>query len=169
MNGPPIFRTLESSEVEAAYSIYMDTFNWLKKKEIRQWLVPKKQELFEKDRANKGLYGLFVGNMLACIACMDIIASGGWSDITLASNALWIYRLAVADFFRGRKLGEYMMERLKDCARTMNKSHLYLDCVDVDNFLPAYYEKLGFRRLGAKDITYPSGNTFPMVLLEAVL
>jgi len=44
---------------------------------------------------------------------------------------------------------------------------LYLDCVNNNEFLPAYDQSCGFERLSQRAITYKSGNTFPMVLMRA--
>jgi ribosomal protein S18 acetylase RimI-like enzyme len=43
---------------------------------------------------------------------------------------------------------------------------VYLDCVDVAGFLPAFYERLGFAKVVERDIAYSSGNRFPMVLMR---
>jgi hypothetical protein len=43
---------------------------------------------------------------------------------------------------------------------------LYLDCVDVAGFLPAFYARLGFTKIAERSTTYPTGNRFSMVLMR---
>jgi hypothetical protein len=38
--------------------------------------------------------------------------------------------------------------------------------VDEKGFLPLYYGNLGYSVVARQEITYPSGNTFPMVLMR---
>ncbi len=44
-------------------------------------------------------------------------------------------------------------------------SAVFLDCVD-GGFLPGYYGGLRYAVLARKDITYPSGNLFPVALMS---
>jgi hypothetical protein len=57
------------------------------------------------------------------------------------------------------------MRECEAMIRDAGASEVFLDCVDT-GFLPRYYLSLGYEVLAQKDITYPSGNTFPMVLMK---
>jgi ribosomal protein S18 acetylase RimI-like enzyme len=74
--------------------------------------------------------------------------------------------LATAQNFRGRRLGEVAVRMACEHLVIAGVNVVHLDCVDVDGFLPAFYERLGFVKVAERNITYPSGNSFPMVLMR---
>jgi hypothetical protein len=59
-------------------------------------------------------------------------------------------------------------ERAKTIVLDAGANEVFIDCVD-GGFLPPYYAGIGYEALGHKEITYPSGNTFPMVLMRKEL
>ena len=74
--------------------------------------------------------------------------------------------LATAPSFGGKKLGEKAVTEALALLDAKGVEEVYLDCVDEGDFLPSFYQKLGFSVLARKNITYPSGHAFPMVLMK---
>jgi ribosomal protein S18 acetylase RimI-like enzyme len=63
-------------------------------------------------------------------------------------------------------IGRKVVRAAEDYIRTLNGEEVFLDCVDEKGFLPLYYGSLGYSVVARQEITYPSGNTFPMVLMR---
>jgi len=166
-----LFRLLTYAELKDCYSVYFEAFEWLKAKKIPQWFVPISPHVFEDSQKKGELYGLFIDDVLAGIACLNAGTPKKWADEVKLPHTLWINHLAVGNAFHGQKLGKRMVERLKAYAREATVPFLHLDCVDVDGVLPTYYEKLGFRVITAKDnMTHDiSPDRFRMSLMVAQL
>ena len=161
-----IFRRLLSSESDLGYSIYLEAFRWLNAKGIRQWLAPLPRSVYDRRQALGENYGLFMEGNLAVILSLVSGTPQEWADLVVEAHTWWLQNLATAKAFRGKRLGELAVSMagehlLRDCVR-----EVYLDCVDVGGFLPGFYQKLGFVKVCGRNITYPSGNTYPMVLMR---
>jgi ribosomal protein S18 acetylase RimI-like enzyme len=160
----PRFRTLAPSEVDGAFKGYLDVFEWLAAKGVRQWLRPLSREAFAERQAKGELFGYFVEEQLAAVVTIAFETSPYWLREAGSESRWWIKSLAVAPGFRHAGIG---VRTLGECERHLlgcGARGAILDCVDA-GFLPGYYSKIGFSEVARKDITYPSGNTFLMVLM----
>jgi ribosomal protein S18 acetylase RimI-like enzyme len=63
-------------------------------------------------------------------------------------NSGYLHGLAISDDYRGKGLGAHIINIAKDIATTEDKDFLRLDCSVNDEPLCAYYESLGFYRVG---------------------
>jgi GNAT superfamily N-acetyltransferase len=158
------FRQLSLNELDLGYSVYLSAFEWLKAQGIRQWLVPLPRSVYEARQARGENYGLFVDDQLAVIVSLGPGTPAGWADVLTEPQTWWVHTLAAGPDHRGRGLGARTLQRATAHLQERGLPEVYLDC--LAGVLPAYYARLGFAQLGAKDITYPSGNTFPMVLMK---
>ncbi|MBN3787247.1 GNAT family N-acetyltransferase [Burkholderia sp. Ac-20353] len=70
-------------------------------------------------------------------------------------NAGYLHGLSVRDGFRGLGLGNYAIDWSAEFVRAHNRDRLRLDCEVKNARLCAYYESLGFARVGMKP--FPSG------------
>lgn len=161
-----LLRTLHGHEVDAAYRVYLEAFEWLKRNGIRQWLVPIPRGVYAQAQERGENLGLFVGNELAVALSLRQEASPYWREELGEERRWWLSTLATAERFRGKNLGRRAVEEAWVLAQVNGASALYLDCVDARGFLPAFYRRLGYSELARKTITYPSGNSFPMVLMR---
>jgi ribosomal protein S18 acetylase RimI-like enzyme len=161
-----LFRGIQSAEVDEAYRIYMEAFDWLKAKGIRQWLValPKDKYLDRQQRGEN--FALFIGGRVAAIVSLAWEVSPFWQKEVGADAYWWLSMLAVATEFRGVRIGEQTVIEAENWLRGKGATEMFLDCVDERGFLPSFYKRLGFDEVYRKSITYPSGNTFPMVLMR---
>lgn len=165
----PVFRQLSADEFDSGYEIYLTAFDWLKAKGIRQWLVPLARPIYETRHQRGENYGLFVDGHLAVTLSLSCGTPREWADVVSKPRTWWLQTLATAQNFRGRKLGELTVRIAEAHLVEQQVKDLYLDCVDAAGFLPAFYARLGFVKLEQRNITYPSGNMFPMVLMKKVL
>jgi hypothetical protein len=152
----PFLRGLRIDEVEAAYAIYLEACTWLKEKGVKQWLSPKPKTVFVARQRQGENYGLFLGTDLVAIA-----------TLSFETHECWKEELGAA-MRRRRRLGEETVAAAESFLHSKEASELFLDC-GADGILPAYYGKLGYDALANKAITYPSGNTYPIVLMRKVI
>ena len=164
--GSPVLRALHGREVDAAYRVYGEAFEWLKRNGVRQWLVPIPRGVYAQMQKHGDNVGLFVGKELAVVLSLRHEASPYWREELGDERRWWLSTLATAERFRGRKLGERAVEEAWVLAQVKGAGALFLDYVDARGFLPAFYRRLGYSDLARKIITYPSGNSFPMVLMR---
>jgi len=165
----PVLRQLASSEADFGYAVYLAAFRWLNDKGIRQWLVPQRRDIFDSRQKRSENYGLFIGEALAVVLSLVQGTPAEWANVIPERETWWLHNLATAQNFRGRKLGEVTVKMACEYLVKAGVNAVYLDCVDVADFLPAFYKRLGFAKIAERNIAYPSGNSFPMVLMRKEL
>jgi ribosomal protein S18 acetylase RimI-like enzyme len=164
-----IFRRLLTSESEQGYSIYLEAIRWLNANGIRQWLAPLPRSVYDRRQALGENYGLFMDGCLTVVLSLVCGTPHEWADIVVEAHTWWLQNLATAEGFRGKRLGESAVSMAGEHLLRDFVPEVYLDCVDVGGFLPGFYQKLGFVKVCGRNITYPSGNTYPMVLMRREL
>ena len=161
-----VFRQLSQNEGDLGYEIYSAAFNWLNTNGIRQWLVPLRRSDYEDRQEHEENYGSFIGDELAMIVSLTRRIPNEWADILSKKQIWWMQTLVTAQNFRGKNLGKFTIQMIQTYLARQNVCELFLDCVDVAGFLPTFYSNLGFVKIEQRNITYSSGNTFPMVLMK---
>jgi ribosomal protein S18 acetylase RimI-like enzyme len=162
------FRRVVDSEIDDAYGIYREVFDWLRGKGVRQWLRPLSREVFAKHQRSGELFAYHVHNSPAAVVTLAFEKNSHWSEKIGEGRHWWISALAVSRAYRGAEVGTRVMRQSEALMQSAGASEAFLDCVDA-GFLPGYYIRLGYEEFGRKDIRYPSGNTYPMVLMKKSL
>jgi hypothetical protein len=162
-----MFRALTDTEAESAYDIYLSAFAWLRARQIRQWLVPTQRDTYFAYVINREVFGLFDSAVLLAVGRLCYEQNLHWKDITGEQNHWWLSSLVVRRNSTYPEKGRSFVFAGLSYLKRRSCDGLYLDCVNNNEFLPAYYQSCGFERLSQKAITYKSGNTFPMVLMRA--
>ncbi len=137
----------------------------LAEKGVRQWLRPVELESFFERQSRGELLGCFAGFELAAVVTLGFEASPYWTEEIGGEPRWWIKSLAVSPRFRGAGIGAFSMAECERAVGNAGAEAVFLDCVDA-GFLPGYYAKAGYGEISRKEITYPSGNSFPMVLMR---
>ena len=159
------FQQVEDAELESAHTVYLEVFEWLKVKGVRQWLRPISREVFFERHCKGELFALYADDRLAAVVTLAFEVNSYWPEKVSEAPNWWIKSLGVARCFHNAGIGRRMMGECEAHLLKTGAVEVFLDCVDGD-FLPGYYTQLGHEELGRKDITYPTGNTFPMVLMR---
>jgi len=159
-------RRLQKEEFDQAYAIYLDAFEWLKAKGARQWLVPISRIAYQERHLRGENFGYFISGELCAIVSLANILTKHWIAQLGEFPQWWISMLAVSSSHRGMGIGREMVRAVEDYIGTLDGKEVFLDCVDEKGFLPLYYGSLGYSIVARQEITYPSGNTFPMVLMR---
>jgi hypothetical protein len=164
MRVPYEFRAIARSEVEVAYAVYLEVFEWLSAKGIRQWLHALPFDVFLERERQRELFGCFIEKRVAAVVSLTLEPSPYWPELG-TENRWWIKTLAVDRRLRGTGAGTVTVQGCENLVWNASAGEIFLDCVDV-GFLPSYYAEIGYTVLGRKDITYPSGNTFHVALMK---
>jgi ribosomal protein S18 acetylase RimI-like enzyme len=83
-------------------------------------------------------------------------------------NAAYLHRLAIKQDQHGQSLGEQLVNYAEQEAIKLDKQYLRLDCEDGNEKLCAYYEKLGFKKVGTKELI-SRGEGYVAALFEKLL
>lgn len=76
-----------------------------------------------------------------------------WGKTGTDRQAGYIHSLMVSDSFRGQKVGEQMITWALQQIASNNRNLARLDCPAMNRKLCGYYEKLGFKRVNARNGT----------------
>ena len=162
------FHKISIEEVSVAHSAYIGVYDWLNAKGVRQWLRALSQETFFDRQRDGQLFALYIDNRVVAIVTLAFESNNYWLEVTGDESRWWIKSLAVVRAWRGEGVGKRVMLECETIVRDAGVSEVFMDCVDT-GFLPHYYSSLGYEALAQKEITYPSGNAFLMVLLRKEL
>ena len=162
------FRPVAHEEFDGALKVYLEVFEWLNAKGIRQWLHPLSRQTFAERQHRGELLAHFAGDLPVSIVTLAFEVNSDWPEKIAEGRRWWIKSLAVSRRYSGAGIGVRVMENCEALIQNAGADEAFLDCVDA-GFLPGYYASLGYEELGRKDITYPSGNKFPMVLMRKKL
>ena len=159
------FHKINIEEVSAAHSAYMGVYEWLNAKGVRQWLRALSPETFVERQRDGQLFALYVDDRVAAVVTIAFEAGTYWLETIGHEGRWWVKSLAVVRAWRGAGVGKRVMRECEGVVRDAGANEIFLDCV-ATGFLQPYYAGLGYEALAHKDITYPSGYTFPMVLMR---
>lgn len=67
-------------------------------------------------------------------------------------KALYIHSLVVREQFEGKGLGNIIINKVAEKAKSLNYPYLRLDAVAKNTKLCNYYKKLGFKKVGEKSL-----------------
>jgi ribosomal protein S18 acetylase RimI-like enzyme len=159
------FRPLTKTEVKEAYSLYLKVVSWLGARGIRQWLRPLSREVFVERQEDGELFALFHDARMVAIVSLAFEQDTDWKQHLSPAKRWWIKSLAVSRLHGGRAVGEHAIRHCETHLAAAGATEAWLECVDT-GFLPDYYGRLGYEVVKRTEITYPSGNTFPVALMR---
>lgn len=160
------FRQAVASEIDPAHKAYLGVYEWLNKKGVRQWLMSLSRETFAGRQQRGEIFIHREDDQLAAVVTVAYEHSPYWTEILGEEKRWWVKTLAVVRSRSGPAVGERVMRACEGWVHDRGAADVFVDCVDA-GFLPGYYSRLGYQELGRKNIAYPSGYTFPMVLLRS--
>jgi hypothetical protein len=160
-------RALGSHEAAAACEVYMRGFSWLRDRQIRQWLIPTPRQSFDHYAVSGELFGLFADEFPIVVGRVAHEHNPHWSEELREEKFWWLSLFSTDRSHTEAGSGRTFLCELFAYLETRTATALHLDCVNIKEALPSFYHACGFARLAEKDVTYQSGNTFPMMLMRA--
>lgn len=163
------FAALTTHEIPAAHAIYGRTFDWLTAKGVRQWLLRLDEATFAKRQAAGEAFAIHVDGALAGCVFVPFETIAYYGDELKSTPRWWMHTLVVDRAFAGLGVGERAVAAVGALVRARGGDSLWLHCVNDANHaevIPSYYARQGFAEVLRTDVTYPSGNSFPMVVMS---
>lgn len=168
MKTPGELRAVPATAVADAYALYLEVFTWLNAKRVRQWLRAIPLEEFAERQARGELFAWHRGPAMAAIVTLAREKDADWDPIIGAAERWWLKTLAVGRAHAGQDLGAQVLAASERHLAAIGATDVHLECVDT-GFLPDYYARFGYTVVHRANITYPSGNTFPVCLMRKPL
>lgn len=162
------FGKLRDDQFDAAHAILVTATEWLLFRNIRQWTVPFPRQTYREWQDEGANYGLMRYGELAAVVSIRRSTPPYWIDRLGREDLWWLSKLAVAPAFRGQGLGRIAVETSKRTLSDDAVPEVYTDVVYGNNFLPEYYQSLGFEALCRQNTAMRTG-LFDMVLLKSQL
>ena len=166
------FSPLTAADVSAAHAMYNRTFDWLTTKGVRQWLVRLDTATFAKRQTAGEAFVIHLDGVLAGCVFVPFETLGYYGDECKTVPRWWIHTLVIDRSFAGLGVGELAVAAVCDLVRERGGDSVWLHCVNDANHaevIPSYYSRLGFEEVLRTEVTYPSGNAFPMVVMRKAL
>ena len=163
---------LAGQDVSSAHAIYNRTFDWLAAKGVRQWLLRLDEATFGKRQTASEAFAIHTDGELAGCVFVPFETIAYYGDELKAVRRWWMHTLVVDRAFAGLGLGEQAVAVVCDLVRERGGDSVWLHCVNDANHaevIPGYYARLGFDEVLRTDVIYPSGNSFPMVVMRKSL
>jgi hypothetical protein len=157
-----VFRRLQVSELERAYAIVCEADAWLSRNRLPHWCVP--YDVYHKRQMSGENYGWFVNCELAVVVTLRACKPLGWDDHIPEREVMWLSTLNTAQRFRGRRLGDVMLEHVERHLSEQNVDVLYLDC--YYGFLSDYYAARGFEWIARLAAVFEDGSLHDNVLMR---
>ena len=166
------FSLLSELDVIAAHAIYNRSFDWLTTKGVRQWLLRLDKATFAKRQAAGEAFAIHVDSALAGCVFVPFETISYYGDELKTVPRWWMHTLVIDRVFAGLGVGELAVAAVCDLVRERGGDSVWLHCVNGVNHaevIPSYYARLGFDEVLRTEVTYPSGNAFPMVVMRKSL
>lgn len=163
------FSPLSSTGIPVAHALYDRTFDWLTAKGVRQWLLRLNEATFAKRQSAGEAFAIHADGELAGCVFVPFETLAYYGDDFKTVPRWWMHTLVIDRVFAGRGVGERAVAAVCDWVRERGGDAVWLHCVNDANHaevIPSYYARLGFDEVLRTEVTYPSGNAFPMVVMQ---
>lgn len=159
---------LSDTDIRAARDFYGRAFDWLAAKGVRQWLLRLDEAAFVERQSAGQAFAILVDGRLAGSVFLAFETIPYYREALKQTPRWWMHTLVIDRAFAGRGVGEQAVAAVCDWVRGQRADSLWLHCVNDAShaeFMPSYYARLGFDEYLRAEVTYPSGNAFPMVVM----
>lgn len=155
------------SEIATALYLLKSAATTLQQKGIDQWKIwldppAEKISWVEAGFAHGEFYFILIEDRIAGMYRLLNKDELYWGP--QAVNAWYIHSLVVLQEFSGQQIGKRVLEQLIGEARTRGIPFFRLDCNAANKALCAYYESLGFKQVGVKQMPHSLNNLYEMAL-----
>ena len=149
------FRIVKITEIDKILSILNSIARDLKLKKVSQWtqwLDPTKTDIkWVEDKINSGFF-FFIVDEQDLIGMFSLSDSDEkyWGKQNI--KAKYLHSLSILPKFKGQKLGEKVIQKIKTDLRKTDNKYLRLDCIASNKTLKDYYQSQGFNYLRTTEI-----------------
>ena len=146
----------KSSDFEIAIELLQSAASTLAKKNISQWdywMNPPQEKIIwlEEGFKRKEFYLIktSIGKLIGMVRIMnkDLTYWGEMND-----KAIYVHSLIIKEEFKGHKIGQKVIDKIKGKAKKKEIGLMRLDCDNSNKKLCKYYENIGFQKVGEKQL-----------------
>lgn len=161
-------RPASSTEIKIALGLLKSAATTLQQKGIDQWSIwldppTEKISWVEAGFANGEFYFILIEDRIAGMYRLLTEDELYWGPQDV--KAWYVHSLVVLQEFSGQQIGKRVLAQLINEAKTRGIPMFRLDCNAANKDLCAYYENLGFKQVGAKQMPHSLNNLYEMKLL----
>ena len=161
------FKQLSADDFNEAYALVKEAFEWLKLKQLPNWLVP--YQSYYTRHANGENYGLFIDKVLRAVVTLTDDYPTIWRQSIKHQDFIWLATLARAREVAKVPYGKILVRFAEQYVASQGKSAVYLDCYYSNGKLPLFYEQCGYKLLERKMIAFEDGSKHDSVLMAKEL
>lgn len=138
-------------EAEAAFSVIKRVAVWLAQKDRRQRIANTDFDTYMRWQDDKVNYVVLDGKEIAGVFSLPRERFDEWSMVDVKEPVVWLRALATDPAHQKKGVGAFAVNEALNLIASPEP--LYLDC--VSDFLPGYYESLGFETIARQTRRYP--------------
>lgn len=156
------FSRLPESRVEEAFAVLQRVAKSIEAKGRRQRISKTSLDTYRSWQAEQANYIVTKGDEIIGLITIRRELLVDWPEFVKLGPVWMVRALATHPDHRGKGVGAVAMrEAINLCG---GKESIYLDC--VSEFLPSYYEQLGFTSIARQDQTCTDGKTYDISLMR---
>jgi ribosomal protein S18 acetylase RimI-like enzyme len=160
-------RRASPKEIEIALALLKSAATTLQQKGIDQWKIwldppAEKINWVEAGFTNQEFHFILIDDRIAGMYRLLNEDELYWGPQEV--NACYIHSLVVLQEYSGQQIGRRVLAQLIAEARTHGIPFFRLDCNAANKALCAYYESLGFKQVGVKQMPHSLNNLYEMAL-----
>jgi len=134
-----------AADVPAAQAVIDGARRWLRSRGIDQWQDSVPDAVLLRDAEQGSLFVVRQDEVVVAMVTVFDSDSETWG--AESSPALYVHRLAVAQTYRGSRLGQRLLAWVEERAADRGAAFVRLDCATDNPGLRRFYERQGFRHV----------------------
>lgn len=168
-----VFKQVENEDQQEVLQLFKDSAEKINKLNINHWQYWKNPPLEKIKWVEEGIKNnefffiqTFDGEYIGMVRIMekDALYWGKQKD-----RALYIHSLVVKEKYNGKGIGAIIIQRIQNKANKTNCSYVRLDAETKNTKLCSYYERLGFEKVGVKELSLSTYNLYQKKLNKSFI
>jgi predicted N-acetyltransferase YhbS len=156
------FSLLDDSQVEAAFAVLQRVGRWNRSQGRHQRISNMTLAVYQQWQSEHANHIVTEGNQIVGLVTLRRESLDDWPDYALLGKVLMLRGLATDPEHRHRGVGAFAVRRAVQLGD--EREDIYLDC--VSNFLPDYYETLGFEKIDRQILSDPIDDGLDITLMR---
>ena len=166
------FTTIKISDKETVLGLFKEAAEKISRMEIDHWQYWKNPPKSKVEWVEEGIHNnefFFIKNDADDLVGMvrilkeDLMYWGQQKE-----EALYVHSLVVRDAYNGTGIGKTVLEMVGEEAKKQNRKFLRLDADSKNSKLCAYYENMGFQKVGTKALPLSVNNLYEKAVRKTV-
>jgi len=158
------FNQISNTEKEAVLHLFKETAEKINKMNIDHWQYWKNPPIekikWVEEGINKNEFFFITNSDNETLGMVRILHKDHLYWEKQEHKAIYIHSLVIKEKYNGNGLGAKIIQEIEHTAKKDNCSYLRLDADAKNPRLCGYYEKLGFKKVGTKQLPISTNNLY---------